>query len=217
MRGGASINLPLPNGGGGSNRTDSSTLLPLSRGARKLLLVGAVAVLMLWLTMGGSGSQEKQLGREQEEQGLKGVGEMYPEQTEEEEVVDYRRPTPDEDDDDDDEQPSTSKLAKAILAKDGTSLTSYLSSHFPLSSPSSPAPHLWLTLSDGHWATSGTHALHTFVQRLNRERAAAGKGDRETRLVVLCLDETCVRNCEERGMYAFGGFMWNRPEKVSSC
>lgn len=180
-------------------------------------MVGLLTLLIIYsLSRSGSGSGVGELAREEEEElvGLKGVGEVYPEQKEEEKV-DYRGPTLDSNDEDEDEQQQPpSKLAKAILAKDGTSFTSYLNHHFPLTST---APHLWLTLSDGHWATSGTHALHTFVQRLNKERAAASRGDgRETKLVVLCLDETCVRNSEERGMYAYGGFMWNRPEKVSS-
>lgn len=106
---------------------------------------------------------------------------------------------------------SNSNIPKAFLGKDGTLFRTYLEHHFPLTNPSQP--HIWLTLADGHWATTGTHALHTFVNRLNLERKAKGK--KETALVVLCMDETCVRNAEERGMYAFGGFVWNRPEKVS--
>ncbi|ORY66788.1 hypothetical protein BCR35DRAFT_354835 [Leucosporidium creatinivorum] len=220
MRGGASINLPLPGSSGGSHHTDP-TFSPFSRAGRKLGLVVLVALLIVYsLTRSGSGSVEGGLAQRREEEvgGLKEVGEVYPEEKErEEEVVDYRRPTPDEDDDEE-ERPSTSSggsLSKTLLAKDGTTFTSYLDYHFPLTSPSQPAPHLWLTLSDGHWATTGTHALHTFVQRLNSEREAAGRGDgRRTELVVLCLDEGCVRNCEERGVYAYGGYQFTRPEKI---
>ncbi|KAK4048945.1 hypothetical protein OIV83_004501 [Microbotryomycetes sp. JL201] len=111
------------------------------------------------------------------------------------------------------------KLARAVMANGGQpSLTEYLDSHFPVSTHTGQSStHVWLTLSDGHWMTTGTHALHTFAQRLNRERRAvySNTQTRDTALVALCIDEQCVRNAEERGMYAYGGFQFTRPEKVS--
>lgn len=80
-------------------------------------------------------------------------------------------------------------------------------------------PHIWLTLSDSYWAETGVLALHTFVERLNVERRAAGrdKDGRETKLVVLCLNEECMRTCEAKGLWAYGGFIWSRPPKVSGA
>lgn len=82
-------------------------------------------------------------------------------------------------------------------------------------------------MADSLWARTGTAALHTFVERLNVERRAKyGKrkgGVRDTKLVVLCLDTACVEEVSRYkdaygrdggGGYAYGGYMWNRPEEV---
>lgn len=207
---GANINLPLP--GGGSSIGDTS-LLALSRGSRKLVLCVVVALFLLYtLTRNGAPTSlptplVEGVRDAQEHVHDQVQAEVVPKKA----VEEYR--------DEAEERPVSSSnsgaLSRAILAKDGTTFSTYLTTHFPLSSATSPTPHLWLTLADGHWATTGTLALHTFVQRLNRERKAAGRGDRrETRLVVLCLDEACVRNCEERGMWAYGGYQFTRPDKV---
>ncbi|GAA5849840.1 hypothetical protein JCM8547_000582 [Rhodosporidiobolus lusitaniae] len=103
------------------------------------------------------------------------------------------------------------------------SLSHFLDSHFP----SSRSPHIWLTMADVLWARTGTAALHSFVERLNVERRAAyGRrkgGVRDTKLVVLCLDDGCVeevsryRDADGRdagGGYAYGGFRWNRPDQI---
>ncbi|KAM0787275.1 hypothetical protein ACM66B_006508 [Microbotryomycetes sp. NB124-2] len=124
------------------------------------------------------------------------------------------------------QQPSTT-MARAVMATGGQpSLTEYLDSHFPLNDDGNAAHHVWLTLSDGHWMTTGTHALHTFAQQLNKERTAAyassststrgGKDNhvKDTAVVALCIDEQCVRNAEDRGMYAYGGYQFTRPEKI---
>ncbi|GAA6050270.1 hypothetical protein JCM3770_002763 [Rhodotorula araucariae] len=138
-------------------------------------------------------------------------------------------------------------LARARTALDGTpraglfrprassssddpsvSLSSYLSSHFgPPTLPLAKQPHVWLTMADALWARTGTAALHAFVERLNVERRARyGKrtgGVRDTKLVIMCLDEGCVEEVakykdaygrDAGGGYAYAGFTWNRPDKV---
>ena len=106
-------------------------------------------------------------------------------------------------------------------------LTQYLDSHFGSPTlPQNEQPFIWLTMADALWAReAGTQTLHAFVQQLNSERRAKyGSSVRETRLVVLCLDEECVdivgKYKDEYGRaaggYAYGGFIWSRPEKVSS-
>lgn len=105
------------------------------------------------------------------------------------------------------------------------SLTEYLEAHFPLSSTSEPQPHLWLTLADSYWSTTGAAALNEFVDRLNQERwveevrtrggvKEAGRSFRDTVVLTLCLDEKCMEEMGEMDRYAFGGYMHNRPEKV---
>ncbi|GJN88989.1 hypothetical protein Rhopal_001960-T1 [Rhodotorula paludigena] len=108
-----------------------------------------------------------------------------------------------------------------------TSFTAYLEAHFgPPSLPLERQPHVWITMADTLWARTGTAALHSFVERLNVERRARyghrRGGVRDTRLVVLCLDEGCVdevakyRDAYGRdagGGYAYAGYKWNRPEK----
>jgi hypothetical protein len=97
----------------------------------------------------------------------------------------------------------------------------------PSTSPSSP--HVWVTMADSLWARTGTAALHTFVERLNVERrtkyGSRKGGVRDTKLVVMCLDEGCVEEVsryrdaygrDTGGGYAYGGYMWNRPDKVRS-
>ncbi|KAH8930420.1 hypothetical protein BT69DRAFT_1275490 [Atractiella rhizophila] len=86
------------------------------------------------------------------------------------------------------------------------SLVTYLSSRFP--PPSSPSwPHLWITLADEYWIDKGAANLHYFVyERLNAE------WERRTELVMMCMDEVCLKKCEERGWWCFGGWMEGRPE-----
>ncbi|KAK4053296.1 hypothetical protein OIO90_003908 [Microbotryomycetes sp. JL221] len=110
---------------------------------------------------------------------------------------------------------TTTTMAKAILANGGQpTLTEFLDAHFPQSQDQDDAGyHVWLTLSDGHWMTTGTHALHTFTTRLNSERRAQYKQTKTTALVALCIDEQCVRNAQDRGMYAYGGYQFTRPDK----
>lgn len=110
-----------------------------------------------------------------------------------------------------------STTPRTLLAEDGTALTTFLDSHFPRPGSSrSPAPHIWLTLSDAYWARTGVLALQTFTERLNTEREASGrsKDGRQTKLVVLCLDEECMQVAQDKNMYAYGGFMFSRPPKV---
>jgi len=105
-------------------------------------------------------------------------------------------------------------------------LTQFIDSHFGSPDlPQNEQPYIWLTMADALWAReAGTQALHAFVEQLNSERRAKyGKSARETKLVVLCLDEECIdivgKYKDEYGRavggYAYGGFMWSRPEKVS--
>lgn len=104
-------------------------------------------------------------------------------------------------------------------------LRAYLDSHF--GPPSSSQYHVWVTMADAGWARSGTAAMHAFVEQLNAERRVHyGRrpgGTKETRLVVLCLDEECIdvvgryKNAygkDAGGGYAYGGYLHNRPEKV---
>ncbi|GAA6039861.1 hypothetical protein JCM8097_006767 [Rhodosporidiobolus ruineniae] len=118
--------------------------------------------------------------------------------------------------------------AGAVTNDPSVSLNSYLDAHF--GSPTLPLarqPHVWLTMADTLWARTGTAALHTFVERLNEERRAKyGKrkgGVRDTKLVVMCLDEGCVDEVarykdaygqDAGGGYAYAGYMWNRPDKI---
>ncbi|GAA6012900.1 hypothetical protein JCM10207_008370 [Rhodosporidiobolus poonsookiae] len=116
----------------------------------------------------------------------------------------------------------------AASSDPSVSLSQFLTSHFGPPSTSSPSvPHVWITMADTLWAKTGTAALHQFVERLNLERRAkygARKGGvKDTRLVVLCLDEGCVDEVKKYkdsfgrytgGGYAYAGYMWNRPEKI---
>lgn len=72
-------------------------------------------------------------------------------------------------------------------------------------------------MSDEQWIDHGTAALQVFVdQRLNAERDVKNQvGLSETVLVILCVDEGCLRRCREKAMYCYGGFEFTRPKKVS--
>jgi len=119
-------------------------------------------------------------------------------------------------------------LASAASNDPSVSLSAFLDSHFgPSTLPLEEQPHVWLTMADALWARTGTAALHSFVERLNSERRARyGRregGVRDTKLVVMCLDDGCVdevakyRDAHGRdagGGYAYGGWRWNRPDKV---
>ncbi|GEM07604.1 salivary gland secretion 1 [Rhodotorula toruloides] len=108
------------------------------------------------------------------------------------------------------------------------SLSSFLESHFgPPTLPRRQQPHVWLTMADATWARTGTAALHTFVERLNVERRArygrSKDGVRDTKLVVMCLDEECVETVSKYkdaygrntgGGYAYAGYMHNRPQQI---
>ncbi|BGP47753.1 hypothetical protein JCM10450v2_003618 [Rhodotorula kratochvilovae] len=121
-------------------------------------------------------------------------------------------------------------LAPSSSNDPSVSLSSYLSSHFgPPTLPLAKQPHVWLTMADALWARTGTAALHAFVERLNVERRAryGGRkgGVRDTKLVVMCLDEGCVEEVakytdaygrDAGGGYAYAGFKWNRPDKILS-
>lgn len=113
-------------------------------------------------------------------------------------------------------------------AEPSVSLRSYLNSHFGPSSSS--RYHVWVTMADAGWARTGSAAMHAFIEQLNAERRVRyGRrtgGAKETRLVVLCLDEECIdvvgryKNAygtDAGGGYAYGGYLHNRPEKVRSC
>jgi len=119
-------------------------------------------------------------------------------------------------------------LASAASNDPSVSFSSYLNSHFgPPTRPLSQQPHVWLTMADTLWAQTGTAALHAFVERLNSERRARyGRregGVRDTKLVVMCLDDGCVDEVakykdahgrDAGGGFAYGGYKWNRPDKV---
>ncbi|BGP31664.1 hypothetical protein JCM10296v2_003438 [Rhodotorula toruloides] len=119
-------------------------------------------------------------------------------------------------------------LAGASSNNPSISLSSFLESHFgPPNLPPREQPHVWITMADATWARTGTAALHTFVERLNVERRARyGRrkdGVRDTKLVVMCLDEECVETVarykdaygrDTGGGYAYAGFMHNRPEQA---
>ncbi|GAA5924637.1 hypothetical protein JCM3775_005430 [Rhodotorula graminis] len=119
-------------------------------------------------------------------------------------------------------------LASAASNDPSVSLSAYLDSHFgPPTRPLAQQPHVWLTMADALWARTGTAALHAFVERLNSERRArygAREGRvRDTRLVVMCLDDGCVDEVakykdahgrDAGGGYAYGGWRWNRPDKI---
>ncbi|GAA5834791.1 hypothetical protein JCM11251_003663 [Rhodosporidiobolus azoricus] len=117
--------------------------------------------------------------------------------------------------------------AGSTTSDPSVSLNQYLDSHFGPPSTSPYSPHVWITMADQLWARTGTAALHTFIERLNAERRAKyGKrkgGVRDTRLVVLCLDEGCVDEVakykdvhgrDAGGGYAYAGYKWNRPDKI---
>lgn len=113
---------------------------------------------------------------------------------------------------------SGSELERAIYGRN-VSLTTYLDTHFPIGTSSSflgsrREPHIWLTMADVNWVDTGAAGLHEFVTRLNAERRADGRGDKDTVLVVMCIDEICVDRCAARGMNCYGGFMYNRPEQM---
>lgn len=100
---------------------------------------------------------------------------------------------------------------RVVGGRNGETLTGFLDDRWPRRGVE--APHVWLTMADEKWVDQGTAALKLFVERLNVERA----GLRETVLLVLCLDEICMESCARRGIYAYGGYRFTRPEQVSSC
>lgn len=101
-------------------------------------------------------------------------------------------------------------------------LTQFLDARWPRTPAALADPHLWLTISSKGYIDEGTAALGVFVERLNVERGTAaraggGSVERETAMVVLCLDDVCLERCEARGLWCYGGYRWNRPEQVSTA
>lgn len=91
----------------------------------------------------------------------------------------------------------------------------YLDAHFPLSGRQIPTPHIWITLAETKYVRTGVANLDLFVRQLNSERSAKFGGiEPETRLVVLCLDDECLRECGQRRIYAYGGYERVRPRQV---
>ncbi|GAA6031693.1 hypothetical protein JCM8097_001937 [Rhodosporidiobolus ruineniae] len=106
------------------------------------------------------------------------------------------------------------ELPRAVLGTE-ISFIEYLNTHFPPSFVGNKQPHIWITLADQFFAETGAANLHHFVEQLNAERRVKYGGEkRETRLVVLCLDERCVETSARRGMYTYGGFESRRPEQI---
>ncbi|TKA57416.1 hypothetical protein B0A53_00645 [Rhodotorula sp. CCFEE 5036] len=91
----------------------------------------------------------------------------------------------------------------------------YLDAHFPLSGGQTPPPHIWITLAETQYVRTGVANLDLFVRQLNSERSAKfGGTEPQTRLVVLCLDDECLRECGQRQIYAYGGYERVRPPQV---
>ncbi|GAA5862529.1 hypothetical protein JCM3774_001049 [Rhodotorula dairenensis] len=93
----------------------------------------------------------------------------------------------------------------------------HLDAHFPLADEhTAPPPHIWLTLAETRYVRTGVANLDLFVRQLNSERSARfSRHPRpETRLVVLCLDDECLRECGQRRIYAYGGYERVRPPQV---
>ena len=122
--------------------------------------------------------------------------------------------------------PIADPLPRAVLGRD-QSFASYLDARFPLvpdlaetmdtlPDGSKMGPHVWLTMADEAWVQSGARALDVFVRALNAERRAKyGEMARETVVVTLCLDEACLEECENAGMYCYGGYTFTKPPLVS--
>lgn len=122
--------------------------------------------------------------------------------------------------------PPPTSLPRSITGQD-ESLSSFLDARFPLvpdlaetltvmPDGSQMGPHLWITMADRSWVKTGALALHTFVQALNRERSLRyGPKTRETVVVTLCLEKWCLEECENQGMYCYGGFTFSKPPLVS--
>ncbi|GAA5976503.1 hypothetical protein JCM10908_005523 [Rhodotorula pacifica] len=94
----------------------------------------------------------------------------------------------------------------------------YLDAHFPLANAAVDGhmtPHIWITLAETRYVSTGVANLDLFLRQLNSERAARhGTNKPETRLVVLCLDRECLRECGRRQIYAYGGYERVRPPQI---
>lgn len=116
---------------------------------------------------------------------------------------------------------SRGELPRATIGQNITFPT-YLNYHFPLPSRLSSisgraraAQRIWLTVSDEQWIDV-TAGMQVFIDKLNVERDVINQvGLSETVLVVLCVDEGCMRRCREKAMYCYGGFEYTRPKKVN--
>lgn len=109
---------------------------------------------------------------------------------------------------------SFQRSPRATNGEDDSSFTDYLNSHFPLDKPNFPPPYIWITLSDSDFMP-GAANLDVFARQLNEERREKyGRNTRTTVVVTLCLDEGCVEECRQRGMYCYGGYERRRPEQI---
>ncbi|GAA6010428.1 hypothetical protein JCM11491_006933 [Sporobolomyces phaffii] len=97
-------------------------------------------------------------------------------------------------------------------------LSQYIDSHFPLDLEGSQVPHLWITLADEGFASTGAANHDLFFKQLNLERRAyygkIGIEVRDSALVILCMDEGCARECVKRDMYCYEGFEKTRPPEI---
>jgi hypothetical protein len=74
---------------------------------------------------------------------------------------------------------------------------------------------LWLTVADEAYLDKAVGHLDLFLNKVNWERQVRGSSYEV--LLVLCLDEGCVRKCEERGILGYGGYAktWPRGKGVN--
>lgn len=90
----------------------------------------------------------------------------------------------------------------------GLTFPDYLERHFPLADPS--PPHIWLTLGGGGWEEE-IAGQQLFVDQLNEELLL---DEPVTEIVVLCMTTECIDSCRRRRIYAYGGYVFSRPEAI---
>ncbi|GAA5981413.1 hypothetical protein JCM5350_004054 [Sporobolomyces pararoseus] len=114
--------------------------------------------------------------------------------------------------------PSHPRPPKVATYGSNLTLSQFIDSHYPLDLPESQTPHLWITLADEGFTSTGAANLDLFFKQLNLERRAhygsLGMTTRDSMLVTLCMDEGCAKECEKRDMYCYEGFEKTRPTEI---
>jgi hypothetical protein len=95
------------------------------------------------------------------------------------------------------------KLASGVLPAilgETTSLASFLAQRIT----PSPEKTIWLTVADEAYAKKAVRHLGIFLDRINQGKPSSERDE----MVVLCLDEGCVNECNKRGEFGYAGYMY---------